>query len=215
MKIIIPMCGKEPHNLDQHSLLLKSLQEIDTSTMLQSLQQCSESIKHGVEILIILSKNSALDNLWDSLDENVRLIKVVEAPPHDICTCLLASEYWQDDEEIVICNIEQCLENELDKLIGYFRMKGSGLGVVSFGASESNISYIKRDNNHSIIEVVESHSKSNDVLEYLFFFNRASLFFKLATSVILKKSSVEDSFHLSACINEALLERVQVDVYQR
>lgn len=215
MKIIIPMCGKELHDLDQNSLLRKFLHEINSSIILKSLQQCYEQLNHRVEILILLSKNSALDSLLDSIDENVRLIKVVEPLPNDICTCLLACEYWQDDEEIIICNIEQYLGSELDKYIEYFRGKGSSLGVVSSGASESSISYVVRDSNHSIIEVVEGHSESNEVLECFLFFNKASLFFKLATSLILKKSSVEDSFHLSACINEALLERVQVDAYQR
>jgi len=209
------MCEKKFDNLDQNSLLVKFLQEMDTSTMLKSLQHYSEQINYGVKILIILSKNSVLDNLLNSIGENFRLIKVAEYIPNDICTCLLASEYWQDDEEIVICNREQYFGEELDKLINYFREKDSDLGVVSFGASESNASHVIRDNNHSIIEVAESHSESKEVLEYFFFFNKASLFYKLATSAIINKSSVEDSFHLSDCVNEALLERVQVDVYQR
>ncbi len=92
----------------------------------------------------------------------------------------------------------------------FFQKKNVAVGLISFPSIHPKWSYIKRDSTGSIVEVVEKRAVSNEALASFYYFKQACLFFRLATSAIVKSRSVNNIFYLSSCVNEAILQRTNV-----
>ncbi|WP_241627735.1 hypothetical protein [Rosenbergiella epipactidis] len=148
------------------------------------------------------------------MGENARFINVTDMTAGALCTCLLAAEHWQDDDELIISSADQYLDIDCQAIINSYRRCDVAVGLISFPSVHPKWSYVQRDSSDAIIEVVEKNAVSNEALASFFYFKQASLFFRLATSAIMKSRSKDNIFYLSACINEALLEGVKVSSYK-
>ncbi|MBT0730375.1 sugar phosphate nucleotidyltransferase [Rosenbergiella nectarea] len=215
LKIIIPMVGEELYHKNSSAFFPKILNEVRGKTIFEYSQSYLKNFKESFDNIYIrpsfANKLYEIDNIIQRVaGENAKIINVNDTTAGALCTCLLAAECWDDEDEIIISSADQFLDVNCQEIVSLFRGNNTDVGLMSFSSVHPKWSYIKRDSFNSIIEVVEKKAVSNEALTSFFYFKKASLFFRLATSAIFKSRSTNNIFYLSACINEALLEGVKV-----
>lgn len=215
LKIITPMVGKGLYQKTPDSFFPKILNEIKGKTIFEYSQCYQKNIEEKFDNIFVrpnfANKLYQIDNIIQRVvGDNAKFINVNDTTAGALCTCLLAAEYWEDEDEIIISSADQFLDINCQEIVNSFRKNNTDVGLISFSSIHPKWSYIKRDNFNSIIEVVEKKAVSNEALASFFYFKQSSLFFKLATSAILKSRSTNNMFYISACINEAILEGVNV-----
>lgn len=219
LKIITPMMGKELYRNTPDNFFPKVLNEIEGKTIFEYSQEYQKKIdEEFINVYIrpsFANKQYQIDNIIKRVvGENARFINVTDMTAGALCTCLLAAEHWQDDDELIISSADQYLDIDCQAIINSYRRSDVAVGLISFPSVHPKWSYVKRDSSDAIVEVVEKNAVSNEALASFFYFKQASLFFRLATSAIMKSRSKDNVFYLSACINEALLEGVKVSSYK-
>ncbi|WP_241611199.1 sugar phosphate nucleotidyltransferase [Rosenbergiella epipactidis] len=219
LKIITPMMGKELYRNTPDNFFPKVLNEIEGKTIFEYSQEYQKKIdEEFINVYIrpsFANKQYQIDNIIKRVvGENARFINVTDMTAGALCTCLLAAEHWHDDDELIISSADQYLDIDCQAIINLYRQQDVAVGLISFPSVHPKWSYVKRDSSDAIIEVVEKNAVSNEALASFFYFKQASLFFRLATSAIMKSRSTDNIFYLSACINEALLEGVNVSSYK-
>ncbi|WP_241609155.1 sugar phosphate nucleotidyltransferase [Rosenbergiella australiborealis] len=211
LTIITPMVGEDLYQTSSENSFPKILNEIDGKTIFEYSQCYLKSIEDNYNKIYIRPNFSnqqyMIDNIIQRIvGEDAILINVNNNTAGALCTCLLAAEYWDDDDELIITSADQYLDINCQSVINEFRESNTDIGLISFSSVHPKWSYIKRDDSNSIIEVVEKKAISDEAMASFFYFNKASLFFKLAKSSLLKSRSTNNIFYLSACVNEAILD---------
>jgi len=129
-----------------------------------------------------------------------------------LCLCLLVADYWDDDQELIIAYGDEIIDLDAQHTIDFFRGKYADIGLVTFRSDQPYRSYVNRDDEKNIIEIIENKSFSDEALAGFFYFKKANIFYKLATAALLKSRSINDIYYFSACLNEAILEGVKLEV---
>jgi len=215
LKIVTPMVGQDLYQKTAYNLFPKILNEVRGKTIFEYSQKYLETLDEEFTNIFIrptfANVQYQIDNIIQRIvGENANFINVADITAGALCTCLLAAEYWHDDDELIIYSADQYLGVDCQEIINSFRKKNVEVGLISFPSIHPKWSYIKRDSTGSIVEVVEKRAVSNEALVSFYYFKQASLFFRLATSAIVKSRSVNNIFYLSSCVNEAILQRTNV-----
>ncbi|QGX92399.1 hypothetical protein EFZ10_12640 [Tatumella sp. TA1] len=211
LNIITPMVGEDLYETSSDNSFPKILNDIQGKTILEYSQQYLKTISDGYRNIYILP--TATNNLY-SIDNIIRrivgdeavIVGVERSTAGALCTSLLAAENWDDEDELIITSADQLIDIDCNKILSCFRADNVDVGLISFSSIHPKWSFIKRDDNYKIIEVVEKKAVSNEALAGFTYFRRASLFFELAKLAIMKSRSINNVFYISACVNEAILK---------
>lgn len=211
LNIITPMVGDDLYETSSDNSFPKILNDIQGKTLLEYSQQYLKTINDTHRNIYLLpssiNKSYSIENIIRRIvgDEAV-ILGIEKSTAGALCTSLLAAENWDDEDELIITSADQLIDIDCNRILSCFRAENVDVGLISFTSIHPKWSFLKRDNNGKIIEVVEKKSVSNEALAGFTYFRRASLFFDLAKLAIIKSRSINNVFYLSACINEAILK---------
>lgn len=143
--------------------------------------------------------------------------KAVCVPIHNktqgaVCTALLAGEYINNNEELIILAVDEILDTNFSDLIEFFRNQNSDCGLVSFTSSHPRYSYAKLGENGKVCEVAEKRPFSKNALASFFYFKTGVNFLKCAESVIRKDNPLNNAFYISQVVNEIILNQQNVNL---
>lgn len=122
-----------------------------------------------------------------------------------ICTALLAMEYIDNDEELLITSIDEIIDVNYAEIVNCFRKDNLDVGLLSFNSMHPRYSYARVADNGKVEEVAEKKTISNNALASFFYFKKGSDFVKAAINVLKKDNPVQGSFFISQTINEMIL----------
>lgn len=127
------------------------------------------------------------------------------------CTTLLAAEYIDNDETLLIANSDQYVEgsvldfvNESDALDG---------NILTFKATDAKWSYARVENDR-VVEVAEKNPISDNATVGIYFWKRGSDYVKYANQMIEKNVRVNNEFYVCPVFNEAIADGLQIGTYE-
>ena len=215
MKIIVPIVENKIKGL--HSPYGKSLYEIERKTTIQLVCESLLKIK-GAEIVFVIhvddQKKYSLDSVLRLLVPDAKVVISEGKTRGAACSCLLAYDYFDMDEPLIIVGGDQLVTIDLQKVIDQFVNNDFDGGVIIFNDIHPRWSYVKLDEDDHVIEAAEKCPISNNATTGFYYFKKTKYFVESAFKMIKKGASVNGNYYVCPVYNEMVLENQKIGVYR-
>lgn len=210
INILIPSCGNS--EFFKGSYYPKTLYEVNGLPMIQQVVDNYASVRDKHFIFLFLQQECDrfhIDNAV-SLMANGKsdIIRLKDVTGGALCTCLMAIDYIDTENELIIVNNDQIIDVDYNEVLDYFREQKYDCGVICFDSLHPRWSYIKTDENckDEVVEAAEKRPVSNKAIAGFYYFRKGYDFIEAAKAAILKGSMYEGRYYLTAAINEMILK---------
>jgi dTDP-glucose pyrophosphorylase len=127
-------------------------------------------------------------------------------------TTLLAKEFINKDEPLLIANSDQYVEWNSNECLYAFNADGIDAGIVTFEATHPKWSYARVGSDGFVAEVAEKKPISNEATVGIYFWKKGSDYVKYAEQMIAKDIRTNNEFYVCPVFNEAIGDGKRVRV---
>jgi dTDP-glucose pyrophosphorylase len=133
------------------------------------------------------------------------------------CTTLLAKEFIDNDDPLLIANSDQFLEWNSNECLYAFNADGIDAGIVTFKNTHPKWSYARVGEDGFVAEVAEKKPISNDATVGVYFWKHGADYVRCAEQMIEKNIRVNNEFYVCPVFNEAIEEgkKIRIKEIQR
>ena len=206
INVLIPSAG--PSVFFKDSYYPKTLTEIAGKTMIQRVideYKCIPEIHYIFVFLEEECRRFHTDNIVRLLTGgNCDVIIIRENTMGALCTCLLAVEYVNNDEKLIIANSDEVRDVDYNKIISSYG-EDADVGLISFENYHPRWTYIRTEGDY-VIEVAEKKPISKNAVTGFYFFKHGSDFVEAAKTKIKKAKAVDGVYYVSGSLNELVLK---------
>lgn len=216
INIMIPLAGTNPLFPKNDYPFSKPLVEVDGKPMIQLAIENLQTIDQDIHFIFLVKsedcKNFFLDHTLRLLTESKStIIKIDKDTKGAACSALLAIDEIDNDTPLLICNGDQVIKEDLNKIIDY--LSTFDAGVVSIPSVHPRWSYIRTEG-EEVVETAEKRPISKDAVAGVFYYQRGAYFVKSAMEMIKKDANYNDMYYIAATMNELILENRRVGFYK-
>jgi NDP-sugar pyrophosphorylase family protein len=147
---------------------------------------------------------------WEPESQIVAVDTVTEGAA---CTVLLAKEYINNDDSLMIANSDQWVDTDIDAYLDSMSLLGSDGLIMTMWANDPKWSFVKVDADGRTMEVVEKKVISNEATVGIYNFMRGSDFVSAAETMIEKNLRVNGEFYVAPVYNELIAAKKSVRHY--
>lgn len=218
MKIIIPIAGNTEFK-DSVFQYPKPLIDIDDKPLIQYVINNFYNIDEGKRDFIFIVKEELcykynLDYVIKQLSQNSTIIKIKGETRGAVCSILMAIDFINEDDEIIIINSDQYFLTDISVAIKYFRdMKADG-GIIIFESAHPRWSFAQIDEFNSVYHTAEKKPISKNAIAGLYYFKKFGDFLESATLSILNEEYYDGQIYTSSTINQLILRNKLVKAYK-
>ena len=217
MNVVVPMAGDSKIFKDSGFKYNKNFTEINHKPLFQRVCESVKQLRANNFIFIVNKEDSQNYHIGKSLKLLAPGCKVVTAQGQTCgaaCSILLAAEYIDNDDELVISNGDQVLETDLQGIVERFRAAGWDGGIVTFESVHPRWSYVRLDENNYVIEAAEKDPISNHATTGFYWFKRGSDFVSSVKKMIHKEAGVNGVYYTCPAYNEMVLMQKTIGCYE-
>ena len=214
INILLPFMGTSEFFNDTY--FPKPLIEINGKTMIELVidnYSCLEPKKYVCIFSDEECNKFHLDASVKILAPTSQVIRFSHQTAGALCTCLMAVDYINDDEPLVIANSDQIIDVDYGKVIEYFDEIGTDVGIITFPSIHPRWSYA-RILNDEVVEVVEKRPLSKHAIAGFYYYKRGCDFIEAAKKALLKQNNLDGKYYISASINELILMGKKIGYYE-
>ena len=207
MKILIPMAGEGSRFAKEGYTFPKPLIDVNGSPMIQTVV---ENLDFDAEYIFLVREEHALHykGLRGTLERitngNCKIVSVDKLTEGAACTALLAKDYINDDDDLLIANSDQLIEYQSEN----FKMLKSMIdvdGIVfTFNAVHPKWSFVRVNSRGIVVEVAEKNPISNIATCGIYWYRKGSDFVRYAEQMIEKDIRVNNEFYIAPVYNELI-----------
>ena len=212
--IVIPMAGRGQRWIDAGYTFPKPLVEINNIPMIQLVLENLNL--DGKYIFICLKEHIekfSLDILLKNLKPNSEIITVDSITEGAASTVLLAKNYFDNENPLIIANCDQWLDWSSSDFINFLDNKKPDGAMVTFTSTHPKNSFVKTNNEGKIIEVAEKKPISNHANAGIFYYKSGHEFISAMETMIQKNLRINNEFFIAPAYNELDLESKNVFPY--
>ncbi|WP_316832734.1 glycosyltransferase family 2 protein [Pedobacter aquatilis] len=217
IKIIFPLAGSSELFFNSGFTYPKPLIDVKGIPMIQFIFEKIIPINIPHKFIFIINEEDVikyhLDSTLKLLTQNCDIIKLKNPTKGALCSILMAIDYIDNDDTLLILNGDQIIEEDFNKIIEFWEEKLADVGVVTFKSIHPRWSYVKIEND-LITQTAEKNPISQHAIAGYYYFSKASLFFENAFRVIRNKVQLNDVYFISPVINEYILAEKKVYNYE-
>ena len=215
--VVVPMAGAGSRFFEKGYDKPKFLLDVLGSLMIEkAVWSCGIGGKY---IYIVQAEHNRKYNLSELLPTITPALDVVvlevDGPTEGAAsTALVAKDYIDNDDLLVICNSDQIVEwdpNSFLLEVGEGRNLDGCIPV--FTSSDSKWSYAKTDEDGNVTEVAEKDPISDQASVGIYYWRYGSDFVKYAEQMIEKNIRVNNEFYICPVYNEAIKDGKRVGTY--
>lgn len=207
INVLLPAMGTSTFYKD--SYFPKPLYEINGKTMLELVVENYKELDPNQYIFVFSEEDCLkfhLDTSAKLLSPASRVIKLRNQTAGALCTSLMAVEYINEDDSLIIANSDQIIDVDYKKVIEHFESQGDDAGIITFPNIHPRWSYARKDENENeIVEVAEKRPISKDAIAGFYYFKRGGDFIEAAKKALIKQNNLDGKYYISASINEMIL----------
>jgi NDP-sugar pyrophosphorylase family protein len=207
MKILIPMAGEGSRFAKEGYQFPKPLIDVNGKPMIQ---RVVENLDFDAEYIFLvrkshLEKYEGLKNsLFQITNLKTKIIEVDGLTEGAACTALLAKEYINNDEDLLIANSDQIIEYEQNNFNMLKNLTNVDSMVFCFNAVHPKWSFVKINSRGFATEVAEKNPISNIATCGIYWYRRGSDYVKFAEQMISKNIRVNNEFYIAPVYNELI-----------
>ena len=210
MKILIPMAGEGSRFAKEGYTFPKPLIDVAGKPMIQ---RVVENLDFDAEYIFLvrkehLEKYSGLKStLFGITNSNTKIVEVDSLTEGAACTALLAEEYINNDDDLLIANSDQIIDYSPENF-KYLKLLTDNIdGIVfCFNSMHPKWSFVKTNSRGFVCEVAEKNPISNIATCGIYWYKRGSDFVDCAKSMIAKNIRVNNEFYIAPVYNELIIK---------
>lgn len=214
MNVLIPMAGEGARFQKAGFTFPKPLIEVNGKPMIQVVV---ENLNIDAHHIFIVRKEHYdkfnLKYLLELISPGCDIIQVNELTQGAACTTLLAKDFINNNEPLLIANSDQFLEWNSNQFMYSMIADDIDAGILTFKSIHPKWSFAKLDNNGFVSEVAEKNPISDNATCGIYFWKNGSDYVKYAESMINKNIRVNNEFYVCPVFNEAILENKKIKIF--
>ena len=215
MNVLIPMAGAGKRFFDAGYIFPKPLIEIDNKPMIQWV---IESLNLQANYIFIIQKEHQekynIKSVLKILQPNCKIIELDHLTEGAACTTLLAKEYINNDDPLIIANSDQYINWNSSKAFYDFNSKNLDGAILTFEAIHPKWSYAKCNNEGFVTEVAEKKVISRNATVGVYYWKHGSDYVKSAEEMIKKNIRVNNEFYVCPVYNEFLRKNKKIKIHK-
>ncbi len=220
MNILVPIAGRDRYFPEGQYVFPKPLVDICGTPLIEHTLRALLGIKEEPRFTFVVQeqdcKSYSLDDVIKVVVGTPRtdIVQIIAPTQGAVCSCLMAIDYIDPDEELLIANGDQVLLADLNEAIGDFRRHEHDAAVVTFASTHPRFSYARANDDRHIVETAEKRVISRLAIAGLYYFRRGRDFIDAAKRVLLNNNPVHEAFFISQILNEMVLSAKTVGHHQ-
>lgn len=213
MNVLIPMAGAGSRFASAGYTFPKPLIEVNGKPMIQVVvDNLNIEAKYTFIVQEEHYEKYNLKYLLNLIAPGCNIVQVNGITEGAACTTLLAKEYINNDEPLLIANSDQFLEWNSNECLYAFNADGIDAGIVTFKNTHPKWSYARVGEDGFVAEVAEKKPISNDATVGVYFWKHGSDYVRCAEQMIAKNIRVNNEFYVCPVFNEAIEEGKKIRI---
>ena len=207
MQILIPMAGEGSRFAKEGYTFPKPLIDVEGKPMIQ---RVVENLDFDAEYIFLvrkehLDKYSGLETTLARITNGrYKVVTIDGLTEGAACTALLAKEYINNDEDLLIANSDQIIEYSPENFNYLKNFTAADAIVFTFHAVHPKWSFVKTNSRGVVTEVAEKNPISDIATCGIYWYRRGSEFVSCAETMIQKNIRVNNEFYIAPVYNELI-----------
>jgi HAD superfamily hydrolase (TIGR01509 family) len=215
MNVLIPMAGAGSRFAAQGYTFPKPLIEVRNKPMIQVVV---ENLNIMANYIFIVQKEHYekynLNYLLNLIAPNCKIVQVDGITEGAACTTLLAKQYIDSDDKLIIANSDQFIEWDANKTLYSLTASALDGGILTFKSTHPKWSFAKVDENGFVTEVAEKKPISDDATVGVYYWKHGKDYVKYAEQMIAANKRVNNEFYVAPTFNEAIADGKKFGIRQ-
>jgi HAD superfamily hydrolase (TIGR01509 family) len=205
MNILIPMAGLGSRFEKAGFTFPKPLIEIHGKPMIQWV---IDSLKINAKFIFIVQSQHQqkfnIKSLLKYLYPNSKIIETNGLTEGAACTSLLATEFIDNNNPLLIANSDQYIEWDSAKTFYKLSERNVDGAILTFKSTHPKWSYAKINENNEVEKVAEKEVISNNATVGVYYWKRGKDYVRFANDMIKKNIRTNNEFYICPVYNEAI-----------
>ena len=214
MNVLIPMAGAGKRFFDAGYVFPKPLIEVNNKPMIQWV---IESLNLDANYIFIIQKEHQekynIQSVLKILQPNCKIIELDHLTEGAACTTLLAKNYINNSNPLIIANSDQYISWNSSKALYEFNSKNLDGAILTFEAIHPKWSYAKCNEEGYVTEVAEKKVISKNATVGVYYWKHGSDYVSSAEEMIKKNIRVNNEFYVCPTYNEFLSKDKKVKIH--
>jgi NDP-sugar pyrophosphorylase family protein len=209
LNIVVPMAGRGSRFLSEGFTLPKPLIPVLGRPMIDVVVNNVRPASPHRFIYLCLEEHIVtygLEAKLSALTPGCVIVPVRAVTEGAACTVLLAREYIDDADPLMIANSDQWVDASIDDYLRAFDDPSVDGLIMTMWADHPKWSYIRFDDAGKAIEVVEKEVVSNEATVGIYNFRHGRDFVRAADAMIAKELRVNGEFYVAPTYNQLIDE---------
>ncbi len=205
LNVLIPMAGEGSRFTKAGYTFPKPLIEVRGKPMVQVV---TENLNMDARFIYLVRKEHYekynLKYLLGLITPNHEVVLVDRLTEGAACTTLLARQFIDNDDQLIIANSDQFVEWDSNEFM--YSMVGDHIdaGILTFEATHPKWSYAKLNESGLVTEVAEKKVISNKATVGVYYWKKGSDYCRYADQMIAKDIRTNGEFYVCPVFNEAI-----------
>lgn len=215
INIVVPMAGRGSRFANAGYVLPKPLIQIHGQPMIRYVINNLRPNQPHRFIFLCLQEHIEkyqVDKLLKNWEPSCEVVAVDQVTEGAACTVLLAKNLINSNEGLMIANSDQWVDVDINAYLETIEAQQLVGLIMTMWANDPKWSFIRINQQHRVIEVVEKQVISNEATVGIYNFVRGADFVSAAEKMIAKDLRVNGEFYVAPVYNE-LIARGQVFGY--
>lgn len=213
LNIVVPMAGRGSRFADAGYTFPKPLIEVKGKPMISVVvDNLRPKVEH--QFIFIVQKEHyekyALSDMLELLAPGCKIVQVDGITEGAACTVLLATEYIENDDELIIANSDQFVDLDITSMVEFARKEELDGAILTFEATHPKWSYSKTGEGGFVCEVAEKRPISRNATVGIYYYKKGRHFVENAQKMILKNCRVNGEFYVAPVFNEMILSDLKI-----
>jgi HAD superfamily hydrolase (TIGR01509 family) len=205
MNVLIPMAGAGSRFQQAGYTFPKPLIDVEGKPMIQVVV---DNLNIDATYIYVVQEEHRekynLDTLLNLITPNCKIVEVDGLTEGAACTTLLAKEFIDSDEPLVMANSDQFVEWDSNEFMYKMIEQKVDGGILTFTATHPKWSFAKVDEYGYVTEVAEKNPISDIATVGVYYWAKGSDYVKYAEQMISKNIRTNNEFYTCPTFNEAI-----------
>jgi len=214
MNVLIPMAGAGSRFEQAGYTFPKPLIDINGKPMIQ---RVVENLNIDARHIFIVQKDHykkySLKHTLRLISPNCEIIQVEGVTEGAACTTLLARQFINNKEPLILANSDQYVEWESNQFMYSCISDEIDGSILTFKSKHPKWSFARLNEDGFVVEVAEKKPISTNATVGIYFWKKGSDYVRCAERMIKKNIRVNNEFYVCPVYNEALLEGARVKTF--
>lgn len=214
MNVLIPMAGAGSRFEQAGYSFPKPLIDVNGKPMIQVVV---ENLNIDARHIFIVQKSHYekyhLKNLLTAIAPNCEIVQVDGVTEGAACTTLLAKEFIDNGEPLVIANSDQYVDWDSNEFM--YSMIGDSVdaGILTFKSHHPKWSYVRLNEDGFVCEVAEKNPISDIATVGIYYWGKGSDYVKYAEQMIANDTRVNGEFYVCPVFQEAVEDNKKIKIF--